>query len=113
MTKPYISVDLRGLRKVTENSNFIIAGAGQQAVRILRFLRPRYPKYITDINPDKWGLGISGCKVVSPSYFQSHGCEVVVCTSLNYFIIARQLNMRKGEGVLILPPVEIIYGTSF
>ena len=113
MTNPYISVDLRRLRKVTDRSEFIIAGSGQQAVRILKFLSPRRPEYITDMNPTKWGLDILGFKVVSPAYFQTHMCKMVICSSLNYFIMAKQLGIKKGGSLIILPPVEIIYGTSF
>lgn len=109
MTKPYISVDVKGLREVIKDNDFVISGAGKQGVRILRFLLPQSPKYITDIRPSKWGLNILGCKVVPPSYFRSNGCRIVVCSSLNYFIIANQLEMKKGDHIMILPPVEILY----
>lgn len=113
MSAPYISVDLRNLRKVTDGNEFVIAGSGKQAVRILKFLSPRRPEYITDMNPAKWGSDIFGLKVVSPAYFQAHMFEIVICSSLNYFIMAKQLSIEKGGSVIILPPVELIYGTDF
>lgn len=105
----------RGLldfKSSVRNARFAIAGAGNQAQRILYYLSPLTPCCIIDNNPLKWESDFFGNKVLAPPDVEHYSLEIIILSSLNYFVMARQHDLSEREVLFILSPVELIYGYS-
>jgi len=102
-------IDFRGS---VRNSRFAIAGAGNQARRILSYLSPLKPCCITDNDPSRWGSDILGAKVLAPSEAGPYQPDIMILSSLTYFVMAWQHGLKERSVVFIISPVELIYGYS-
>ncbi len=112
MYERYISCSMKNFVETIRGTRFIIAGAGTQAVRIIRYIRPLRPQYVIDNNSDKWSSVIDGHEIFPPSHYDEEGASLVVIASLNYFAICYGLQGKKEDPVYVLPPIELIYGYS-
>ena len=110
MENRVIQRSLLAFRGSVQNSRFAIAGAGNQAQRILYYLSPLKPCCITDNNPLRWGSDLFGVKVLAPSDVGNYNPDIIILSSLNYSVMARQNDSKERKVVFILPPVELIYG---
>jgi len=110
MKNQVIQCGLFDFRGSVRNSLFAIAGAGNQARRILSHLSPLKPHFITDNDPLKWGSDLLGAKVLAPSDVATYQPDIIILSSLTYFVMASQYGLDERSVVFILPPVELIYG---
>lgn len=95
---------------ILKGRDFCILGSGSAAELIIRFIKPMHPKHIVDNDAAKHGMVLGGHVVTSPTVLESSKLFVVVMSTQNYFVAARELQDFSDNFFLVIPPVELIYG---
>jgi hypothetical protein len=97
--------------QVLRGQNFSILGAGRATDLILEFISPLRPQYILDNELAKQGIILRGYTVSSLKALEVNRYAVIVPSTLNYFIAARDLQEASDASfVFVMPPPELVYG---